>query len=65
MIGGNTDKDNIKSFSAGLGYNFGNTKIDLSYQQAENRQFYSLYNAADIDIDQRTSRIAATIVFSL
>ncbi len=65
VIGGNTDKDNIKSFSAGLGYNFGNTKIDLSYQQAENRQFYSLYNAADIDIDQRTSRIAATIVFSL
>ncbi len=65
VVGGNTNKDNIRAFSAGLGYNFGNTKIDLSYQQSENKQFYSLYNTADIDIDNNTSRIAATITFSL
>ncbi|CAL2088019.1 OmpP1/FadL family transporter [Tenacibaculum sp. 190524A05c] len=65
VVGGNTNKDNIRAFSTGLGYNFGNTKIDLSYQQSENRQFYSLYNTGDINIDNNISVIAATVTFSL
>ncbi|CAL2059113.1 OmpP1/FadL family transporter [Tenacibaculum sp. 190524A05c] len=65
VVGGNTNKDNIRAFSAGLGYNFGNTKIDLSYQQSENRQFYSLYNTGDINIDNNISVVAATVTFSL
>jgi long-subunit fatty acid transport protein len=64
-VGGNTNKDNIKSFSAGIGYNFGNTQIDLSYQQSENRQFYTLYNNSDINIANNIKRIAATVTFSL
>ena len=65
VVGGNTNKDNIRAFSAGLGYNFGNTKIDLSYQQSENRQFYSLYNTGDVNIDNNISVVAATVTFSL
>lgn len=59
------DKDKFETFSGGIGYNFGNTKIDLSYQKMENRAFYTLYNSSDIQIDRTTSRIAATIVLSL
>lgn len=65
VVGGNTNEDNIRGYTAGIGYNFGNTKIDVSYQNSQNRQFYSLYNTGDIDIDNNISQIAATITFSL
>ncbi|CAM1344678.1 OmpP1/FadL family transporter [Tenacibaculum amylolyticum] len=65
VVGGNTNEDNIRGYTAGIGYNFGNTKIDVSYQNSQNRQFYSLYNSGDIDIDNNISQIAATVTFSL
>ena len=65
LLGGNTNKDNIKGYSAGLGYNFGNMKFDLSYSKYENRQYYTIYNPGDLNIDNNTSRISGTITFSL
>ena len=63
--GGNTNEDNYRGFTAGLGYNFGNTQIGVSYLRSMNDEFYTLYNIGDINIDNTTSRIAASITFSL
>lgn len=65
VVGGGVNDDNIRGYSAGLGYNFGNTKIDLAYQKTENTQFYSLYELEDITIDNNRSRITATVTFEL
>ena len=65
LLGGNTNKDNIKGYSAGLGYNFGNMKFDLAYSNYENKQFYRIYNTDDLNINNNTSRISATLTFSL
>lgn len=66
ILGSNTNKDNVKSFSAGLGYNFGNIKIDLSYQNFENTDFYNLYkDTGDVSLDNNISRITGTITFNL
>lgn len=65
LLGGNTNKDNVKGYSAGLGYNFGNTKFDLAYSNYENKEFYTIYNTADLNIKNNTSRISGTISFSL
>lgn len=64
-LGGNTNKDNIRGFSAGLGYNFGNVKLDFSYRKSENQQFETLYNLGDIGINNNTSRISGTLTISL
>ena len=65
ILGGSTNKDNLRGFSTGLGYNFGNTKIDLAYSKRENKQFYSIYNTADFSTNNTMSRISATITFNL
>lgn len=65
VLGGNTDKDNVKSFSAGLGYNFGNIKIDLSYANRANTKYHTLYNVGDISLDNNTSKITGTVTFNL
>ena len=61
--------DNIKGYSYGAGYTFGNTKLDFSYQNKSNTQLYNFYpqynqvNAAELDIDNRI--ITATLTFNL
>ncbi|WP_422090335.1 OmpP1/FadL family transporter [Tenacibaculum ovolyticum] len=65
LLGGNTNKDNVRGYSAGLGYNFGNMKFDLAYSNYENKQYYTIYNTADLNIKNNTSRISATVTFSL
>lgn len=65
ILGGNTNKDNLRGFSAGLGYNFGNTKIDLAYSKDENKQFYSIYNTGDLSTNNTISKISATMTFNL
>ncbi|MDY0780721.1 hemin receptor [Tenacibaculum sp. IB213877] len=65
LAGGNTNKDNVRGFSAGLGYNFGNVKFDLGYTNSENKEFYSLYNNGDVVLDNNTSRISGTLTFNL
>ena len=64
-LGGNTNKDNLKGFSLGLGYNFGNTKFDLAYRKSESINYNSLYNLGDITLNNNTTRITGTITFSL
>ncbi|CAM1334016.1 OmpP1/FadL family transporter [Tenacibaculum aestuariivivum] len=65
LLGGNTNKDNISGFSTGLGYNFGNTKFDLSYSKRENKQFYTVYNTGDLTVNKNTTSISGTLTFNL
>lgn len=63
------DSDNIKGYSFGAGYQFGNTKLDFAYQNRSHSELYDFYpqynqvNAADLNIDNRV--ITATLTFSL
>ena len=62
------DNDNLKGYSAGLGYNFGNLKFDLAYRQSETNSPYSIYNDASInpiELNTNTSRITGTVTFNL
>ncbi len=51
------DSDNIQSYSAGLGYNFGNMKVNLAYRNSTRTGLYNFYpqfsqvDAAELDID--------------
>ncbi|MFT5760968.1 MAG: hypothetical protein ACI8WA_000070 [Polaribacter sp.] len=51
--------DNIKGYSYGAGYSFGNVKLDVAYQNKSNTQLYDFYpqynqvNAANLNIDNR------------
>jgi long-subunit fatty acid transport protein len=51
------DSDNLQSYSAGLGYNFGTVKINLAYSNNNRTGLYNFYpqfpqvDAAEIDID--------------
>ena len=57
------------SYGFGLGYNFGNMKIDLSYENSNRTDVYDFYpqysevDAAELDFD--TSKITATLVFNI
>jgi hypothetical protein len=63
------ESDNIKGYSFGAGYSFGNTKLDLAYQNKSNTQQYNFYpqynqvNSAELDIDHRI--ITATLTINL
>jgi hypothetical protein len=64
-LGGSTNLDNLKGFSLGLGYNFGNTKFDLGYRKSESIDYHTLYNIGDITINNNTARITGTLTFNL
>lgn len=61
--------DDLKGYSFGLGYNFGNVKLDLSYENSNRTDVYDFYpeynevNATELDID--TSKVTATLVFNI
>jgi len=63
------ESDNIKGYSFGAGYNFGNTKLDFAYQNKSSTQQYNFYpqynqvNAAELNIDNRI--ITATLTINL
>jgi len=63
--GGSTNLDNIKGYSLGLGYNFGKTKFDLSFNNTENINYYSIYNTGDLSVDKNLTQISGTFTFSL
>lgn len=65
LLGGNTNEDNARGFSAGLGYKFGNMVVDLSYHQTKNTNFYKLYQLNDLNVNNNTSRITSTFTFNL
>lgn len=61
--------DHLKGYSLGLGYNFGNIKFDLSYEDANRTDVYDFYpqyteiNPTELDID--TSKITISMVFNI
>ncbi len=61
--------DNTKGYSFGAGYNFGNTKFDVSYQNKSRSEPYNFYpqyatvNAAELSLDR--SLITATLTLNL
>ena len=63
------ESDNIKGYSYGAGYSFGNVKLDFAYQTKSNTQLYNFYpqynqvNAADLKIDN--SILTATLSINL
>ena len=63
------ESDNIKGYSLGAGYTFGNTKLDFAYQTKTNTQLYNFYpqynqvNAAELNIDNTV--ITATLTINL
>lgn len=63
-----TTVGDLSGYSLGLGYNFGNTKLDLTYDQAKQTSDYQLYNTGLTDattIDAINSNITLTLGFQL
>jgi len=59
------DTNDLMGYSLGLGYNFGKTKFDLSFNNSENVNYYQIYNAGDLSIDRRLTQISGTLTFDL
>ena len=58
----------LKGFSTGLGYNFGNTKLDLAYSRAERTSQQSFFNQGLLDratINSVFNNVTVTIGFEL
>ena len=58
----------LKGYSAGLGYNFGATKVDLSYASAQRDSHQGFFNQGFTDganINTTTNTISATLLFEL
>ena len=59
---------NLNGYSAGLGYNFGNVKLDLAYDYAQrdyNQQLYAVGLTDAAQIDSKNSNFSLTLGFSL
>lgn len=59
---------NLTGYSLGLGYNFGNTRLDLTYDQAERRVNNPLYSVGLTDaatVDAINSNVTLSIAFNL
>jgi hypothetical protein len=58
----------LTGYSLGIGYNFGNTKLDLTYDQAQrttNNQLYSVGLTDAATLDTNNSNITLTLGFNL
>lgn len=58
----------LNGFSVGLGYNFGNLKLDLAFDQSDRTRNQQLYNVGSTDaasIDSKNSNVTLTLGFSL
>ena len=58
--------DNLSGFSLGMGYNFGNYNLDLSYARAEQKRQQQLYGIGLTDssmVNTTYSNIAFTLGF--
>jgi hypothetical protein len=59
---------NLSGFSSGIGYNFGATKLDLSYtatQRDSNQLFFNKGFSKGADINTTINTITATLLFEL
>ncbi|WP_452219473.1 OmpP1/FadL family transporter [Lacinutrix salivirga] len=64
---GNTVED-LTGFSLGLGYSFGNTKLDLTFDQSQRSSEFQLFNVGLTDsaiIDNKNSNITLSLGFNL
>lgn len=65
----NTDfYGDLSGYSLGLGYNFGNFRVDFAYDQAKRNVNYQLYNVGLTDtaaIDSKNTNFTLTLGFSL
>ncbi|MGA1226646.1 MAG: transporter, partial [Tamlana sp.] len=58
----------LNGFSLGLGYNFGNTKLDLTYDESERSFATPLYNIGLIEtasINRKNSNITLSLSFNI
>ena len=58
----------LNGFSLGLGYNFGNTKLDLTYDESERSFETPLYNFGLVEtatIDRKNSNITLSLSFNI
>lgn len=61
--------DHLKGYSLGIGYNFGNVKLDVSYEDANRTDVYNFYpqyseiNPVELKID--TSKVTASLTFNI
>lgn len=58
----------LTGFSLGLGYNFGNTKLDLSFDQSQRKTDYQFFDVGFTDsalVDSQNSNIMLSLGFSL
>jgi long-subunit fatty acid transport protein len=58
----------LKGFSLGLGYNFGNTKLDLAFDQSDrnvNNQLYSVGLTDAASIDTKNTNVTLSLAFTL
>ncbi len=64
-----SDIDNIKGYSFDGGYNFGDTKLDISYSDSNRKNSYDFFsqysniNAANLTTENRT--VTVTLSFNL
>lgn len=61
--------DDVTGFSAGIGYNFGPVKLDVSYLQSKRTSaydFYPQYNEiAPVELDNKGSKFTVSLVFNI
>lgn len=64
----NTTIGDLNGFSAGLGYNFGSTKVDLAYAYSKRNTQQGFFNTGFTDgatIDAINSTVSLTLLFEL
>lgn len=63
------ESDDLKGYSFGVGYNFGNTKFDIGYSDRNKTSFYDVYpeynNINTVDLKTDNKIITATLTFNL
>ena len=58
----------LNGYSFGIGFNFGNTKLDITYDQAKRKSQNQLYNVGLTDaalIDAKNSNITFSLGFNI
>ena len=58
----------LNGFSLGLGYNFGNSKLDLAYENTEQKRTQQLYQSGTLDaasLNNKNSIVTLTLSLDL
>lgn len=63
-----TTVGDLNSYSAGLGYNFGGTKVDLAYVYAQRKSYNPFFNVGftdGADVTSKMNNVSLTLLFEL